>query len=112
VQRDFEVYLDDISEACGKIVDYTAGFSYERFIEDDKTLDAVLRNLTVMGEAAKRLPDDVRNRFPGIDWKRVCGLRDVVVHQYPVLDLEVIWEIAMNSVREVRAALEARDKNA
>ncbi|MEK6375221.1 MAG: DUF86 domain-containing protein [Acidobacteriota bacterium] len=110
MQRDQEVYFDDIFEACVKIEDYTAGFTYETFIADDKTVDAVLRNLTVMGEAAKQLSEDARNRFPGIDWKRVCGLRDVVVHQYPVIDLEVIWEIATNSVRELRAALEARDR--
>jgi len=111
VQRDFEVYLDDISEACQRIEEYIAGFTYETFVRDDRTVDAVLRNLTVMGEAAKRVPDDMRNRFPGIDWKRVCGLRDVVVHQYPILELEVIWEIATNGVREVRAILESRDSN-
>ncbi len=109
MQRDSEVYLDDISEACEKIEEDIAGFTYDTFIGDHKTVDAVLRNLTVMGEAAKRLPDDVRIRFPGIDWKRVCGLRDVVVHQYPVIELEVIWEIATNGVREVRAALQTRD---
>jgi uncharacterized protein with HEPN domain len=112
VQRDYEVYLDDISEACRNVGDYTAGFTYETFIRDGKTVDAVLRNLTVTGEAAKRLPEDVRKRFPGVDWRKVCGLRDVIVHQYSGIDLELVWEAVTTSVPELRSALESRDRGA
>ncbi len=106
MQRDPEVYLDDIAEACVKIERYTAGLTYDAFLADDKTLDAVLRNLEVMGEAAKRLPEDVRNRFQGVDWKKICGLRDVLIHQYPGIDLEVVWAVVSKNVPELLAALQ------
>lgn len=86
-------FLDDIKEASGKIGKYTAGMSYEQFLADEKTQDAVIRNFLVIGEATKNLPADIKNRYPAVEWKQVAGLRDVMAHGYYRIDYEVIWEI-------------------
>jgi uncharacterized protein with HEPN domain len=92
VPRDVEVYFDDICDASRKIEDFTAGLTYETFVRDEKTIDAVLRNFQVIGQAAKHVPDDVRARFPGIDWKKICGLRDVIIHDYFGINLKIVWD--------------------
>ncbi len=80
--RDFRVHLEDILGAIGKIKRYTTGLSKEGFAGDDKTLDAVVRNLEVIGEAVKQLPTDLRSQEPGIDWQKIAGLRDILIHRY------------------------------
>jgi uncharacterized protein with HEPN domain len=96
--RDYRAYLDDILEAAAKIGDYTVGLSLESFSDDSKTVDAVVRNLEVIGEAVKRIPDDVRLKYPAVDWKRIAGLRDILIHDYFGIDLEIIWDILQNKL--------------
>jgi uncharacterized protein with HEPN domain len=86
-------FLEDIKEAAGKIRKYTTGMSYEQFLADQKTQDAVIRNFLVIGEATKNLSADIKDRYPGVEWKQVAGLRDVMAHGYYRIDYEVIWEI-------------------
>ena len=75
--RDFRVYLEDILAAITKIRRYMTGFSKEAFASDDRTVDAVVRNLEVIGEAVKQLPPVLRAREPGVDWQKIAGLRDI-----------------------------------
>ena len=77
--RDFRVYLEDILGAISKIRRYTDGLSKQGFAADEKTLDAVIRNLEVIGEAVKQLPADLRARQPGLDWQKIAGLRDILI---------------------------------
>jgi uncharacterized protein with HEPN domain len=79
--RNSRVYLDDILGAIGKIKRYTEELSKQAFAEDEKTLDAVVRNLEVIGEAVKRLPDELRAREPGVDWAKI-GASATSIHQY------------------------------
>jgi len=88
--------LDDIKEAIGKIDEYATGLSFEQFLADRRTQDAVVRNFEIIGEATKNLPDDLKNRYPVINWKRITGLRDVMAHGYYRVDYEVLWEVIMN----------------
>jgi uncharacterized protein with HEPN domain len=96
--RDYRAYLDDILEAAAKIRNYTAGLSLETFSIDSKTVDAVVRNLEVIGEAVKKIPDEVRLKHPEADWKRIAGLRDILIHDYFGIDLEIIWDILENKL--------------
>ena len=80
--RDFKVYLEDILAAITKVRRYPAGFSKDAFAADDRTLDTVVRNLEVIGEAVKQLPPALRAREPGVDWQKIAGLRDILIHQY------------------------------
>lgn len=105
MQRDPRVFLDDIDEASGKIMRYVVGMDLDSFRADDRTFDAVLRNLEIIGEAAKKLPAEMREAMPEIEWRRVAGLRDVLVHEYFGVDAEIIWDIVINRVPELRSAI-------
>lgn len=96
--RDYKVYLDDILEASARIRNYTSGLTLEGFKNDTKTLDAVVRNLEVIGEAAKKVPDDVRSRHSDVEWKKIAGLRDILIHEYFGIDVNIIWDILKNKL--------------
>ncbi|MDH4085295.1 MAG: DUF86 domain-containing protein, partial [Nitrospira sp.] len=96
--RDSRVYLEDILEATRKITSYTANLSKAAFLEDEKTFDAVVRNLEVIGEAVKKLPEDLRTQHPSLEWKKMAGLRDILIHEYFGLDSEIVWDIVKNKV--------------
>ena len=103
--RDYKVYLQDVVEAAGKVRSYTAGLSFKTFSEDTKTVDAVVRNLEVIGEAIKQVPDDVRSRHTDVEWKKIAGLRDILVHQYFGIDVEIIWDIVQNKLPALEAQI-------
>jgi len=107
--RDSRVYLDDILDATRKITVYTGSLSKAAFLEDEKTLDAVVRNLEVIGEAVKKLPENLRAKHSAVEWKKIAGLRDILIHEYFGLDAEIVWDIVQNKVpaldREVRTML-------
>ena len=91
--KDFRVYLDDIIESAEKIKSHISGMSYEDFLNDAKTIDAVLRNLEIIGEAAKRIPENIRQQRPDIEWYKVMCLRNILIHQYSGVDLEIVRQI-------------------
>lgn len=103
--RDYKVYLQDVVEAAGKVRSYTAGISFKAFSEDTKTVDAVVRNLEVIGEAIKQVPDDVRSKHADVEWKKIAGLRDILVHQYFGIDVEIIWDIVQNKLPALEAQI-------
>jgi uncharacterized protein with HEPN domain len=105
--RDFRVHLEDILAAIGKIKRYTKGLSKQDFVADDKTLDAVVRNLEVIGEAVKQLPADLRSREPGIDWQKIAGLRDILIHQYFGIDPDIVWDIVQNKLPALEVSVSA-----
>lgn len=102
----FEVYLDDIEEAVRRVERYTAGLSYEDFRADELIQDGVCRNLGIIGEAVKRLPPEARERGPEIDWRKVAGLRDILVHEYASVDLGIVWDIVNTKLPGLKAAVE------
>ncbi len=99
MSRDLRLYLYDIRVACEKVLRYTDGMEFEQFLADDRTFDAVLRNLQIIGEAVKNIPDDVRNRNPDIEWRKIAGLRDVLAHTYFQIENEIIWDVIKNKVK-------------
>ncbi len=96
--RDFEVYLADILEAAEKVERYTAGLPSETWTSDDKTLDAVVRNLEVIGEAVKQLPEPFRQAHPEVEWKKIAGLRDILIHAYFGIDEAIVRDIVANKL--------------
>ena len=107
MQRDPRAFLDDIVEACEKVTRYTAAMTSETFRGDDKTIDAVVRNLEVIGEAAKKIPEDLRLQMSNVDWQRIAGLRDVLIHQYFGIDLDIVWDVVRTKVPALRASVVA-----
>lgn len=92
-KRSPSLLLADILESCHKILAYTENQSYTDFINDTKTIDAVIRNFEIIGEAANRLPEDFKEQHSTIDWHRIRGFRNRIVHDYMGIDLDIVWEI-------------------
>lgn len=90
--RDAKTYLDDILHAIQSIEQYTMGMVFEDFSLDSKTCDAVVRNLEVIGEAVKRIPDTIRTRYPDIEWRPAAAMRDFLIHEYPEIDVRAVWD--------------------
>ena len=82
MSRNYRLYLDDMRMAAEKVLRYTEGVDLAHFVDDDKTLDAVVRNLEVIGEAAKHVSAEVQVRYPEVTWRSIAGLRDIVAHEY------------------------------
>ncbi|HNO71055.1 MAG TPA: DUF86 domain-containing protein [Bacteroidia bacterium] len=88
-----KLLLGDILEAASKIKIYTKGFSYTNFIADSKTTDAVIRNFEIIGEAAGRLSEEFKEQYSIVDWFRIKGFRNRIVHDYMGIDYEIVWTI-------------------
>jgi uncharacterized protein with HEPN domain len=95
-KREAKLLLLDISEACDKIFRFTENMSYEEFTSDDKTSDAVIRNLEVIGEAANHLPDSFISSHPEIGWSKAIAVRNRIIHEYFGVDYSILWNIIKN----------------
>jgi len=103
--KEYKVYLNDILECIEKIEKYTKGVSYEKFAKSTLIEDAVIRNLEVIGEAVKKIPADVKREYSGIEWKKISGLRDVLIHEYFGINLEIVWDIIVNKIPELKVSI-------
>ena len=99
--RDYLNYIQDILTAIDKIKRYVHDSDYDEFRADEKLVDAVVRNLEIIGEAAKNVPLEIRNKYPGIEWKKVSGFRDLLAHSYFGVDLEIVWDIVKNKLPDL-----------
>ncbi|MCL2312330.1 MAG: DUF86 domain-containing protein [Firmicutes bacterium] len=98
--------LNDIIESGNLIAEYTTEFEkFEDFISDRKTVDAVIRNFEIIGEAANRLPENFKNKHISIDWQRIRGFRNRVVHEYFGIDYEIVWRITKYFLPEMISEL-------
>ena len=104
--RDFRLYLDDILEAVQQIRAYVADRSEEVFTKDRKTQDAVIRNLEIIGEAAKNLSANLRKSHSAVPWKDLMGMRDKMIHHYFGINYEIVWQIAKEELAGLLPRLE------
>ena len=105
--RDWTFFLEDIQESCSRALRYTQGMTFEQFRADNKTYDAVVRNLEIIGEAAKGLPNDVRAMMPDIEWSKTTGLRNIVAHVYFGINDEILWDVVQNKIPPMKAAVDS-----
>lgn len=105
MSRDWRLYVHDMLVCCERIHRYTADMDRAAFLNDERTYDAVLRNLEILGEAAKRVPDHVRQQVPAIEWRGITGMRDWIVHAYFGLDPDILWDVIERKVPELEDAL-------
>ena len=106
-ERDAEVLLEDILQAMSKIERYCSGMDQASFLADDKTADAVVRNIGIIGEAVKQLPANFKDQHPGVPWNQIAGLRNRIVHDYAGIDLEIIWEVVQSSLPRFREQIDS-----
>ena len=99
--------IEDIIDSGIKILEYTNNLSFDDFIDDDKTVDAVIRNFEIIGEAANRLPQDLKDQYPDIDWNRIRGFRNRIVHDYFGIDYSIVWEIKTSFLPEIISKLKS-----
>ena len=104
--RDPLVFVEDILESMDKIESYVQGMDFSDFAMNDMVIDAVLRNLEIIGEASRNIPDDIRERYSEIPWKEMMGLRNIVIHGYFSVDLDIIWEIITEDIPPTRTKIE------
>ena len=102
--RDYRLYLDDILDAIDLIREYLEGYDKEAFSKDRRTVDAVIRNLEIIGEAAANLPQDVKMLAPGMEWRKIVGLRNILIHQYFGINIPIVWDVASNKLESLRTA--------
>jgi uncharacterized protein with HEPN domain len=99
-------YLLDIEDAIKRILEYTAGMTWDDYLQDDKTQDAVVRNLEVIGEATKNLSEEFRALHPGIPWRDMAGTRDRLMHHYFGINHEIVWQIVVYDLQGLKSQIE------
>ncbi|MCU0370187.1 MAG: DUF86 domain-containing protein [Bacteroidales bacterium] len=101
-ERSAELLLEDMLESCERIIEYTQGLSFEEFKKNYLVVDAVVRNFTIIGEAAGRIPDEYKIKHDQIEWDRIRGFRNRIVHDYFGIDYQIVWIIIENNIPELR----------
>jgi uncharacterized protein with HEPN domain len=104
-ERPVDLLLSDILESIDRIPQYIKGLTFDDFSNDHKTIDAVVRNFEIIGEAANRLPDKFREEHPQVPWHKIVGLRNRIIHDYFGIDLNIIWQIIHSDLPALRQTL-------
>jgi uncharacterized protein with HEPN domain len=97
-KRDLLLYINDIYCSCNKILKYTKGYGLAKFEKDEKTMDAIVRNLEIIGEAAKAMPAEFRKVHKTIPWKEIAGMRNKIAHEYFGIDDKILWTTVQNDI--------------
>jgi len=104
-RKDYSDYLQDILDSINDTDVFVKGISFEDFLKDKKSVNAVIRSIEVIGEAAKKIPHSMRKDFPDIPWKKMAGMRDKLIHEYFGVDLEIIWEVIKKDLPSIEPLL-------
>ena len=106
MSRNYDLYLQDIVAAADRIASYVEGCTRGEFEADQMRIDAVIRNLGIIGEAVKKIPDSIRERYPSVPWHNISGLRNRVVHVYFNVDMDIIWDVVQSKLPPLRTQIQ------
>jgi len=105
VSREWRFFLTDMIAFCGQIERYVEGLGYQEFVDSSINYDATVRKLELLGEAARNILDEVRQLAPDIDWPKIVGIRNILIHGYFAVDDEILWDIIQNHIGPLQASL-------
>ncbi|HUW90429.1 MAG TPA: DUF86 domain-containing protein [Candidatus Nanopelagicaceae bacterium] len=104
--KNFTIYLNEIREAINSIERFVEGMTFEDFKSDDKTSSAVIRKLEIIGEATKKIPENIRKKHSQIPWKEISGMRDKLIHAYSKVDLKLVWMTIKQRIPELKSFIQ------
>jgi len=104
--RNYKIYLKDILKSMESIEKFVENMIFEEFRGDDKTTSAVIRKFEIIGEATKKIPQEIRKKYPKIPWKEMAGMRDRLIHFYFGIDYKLVWETIKKKIPEVKQQIE------
>lgn len=105
MNKNISLYLQHIIESAGLVAEYIKDKNQKDFLADIQLQDSVIRRIEIIGEAAKKIPDDFRKKHPDIPWRNIAGMRDIIVHEYFGLDLKLVWTVAKRDLPRLRKQL-------
>jgi uncharacterized protein with HEPN domain len=106
MKRNYKLFIKDIISAMKSIEEFVEGLSLDEVKEDDKTSSAVIRKFEIIGEATRHVPEDLKEKYPDIPWKRMAGMRDRLIHAYFGVDYRLVWEAIKIDIPKLRPRLE------
>lgn len=101
------LYLEDILESANKIQSYVDALSFDNLIKDRMRVDAIVRNFEIIGEASGKIPKEIRDKYPSVEWKRISDFRNVLAHEYFGIKYKIMWDIIKNKLPELEKQLKA-----
>ncbi len=104
--RSSKLFVDDIKKAISKVELYIKDLTFTEFEKDSKTVDAVIRNLEIVGEAVKNLPSEIRTKYPSVDWSGATTMRDRLIHGYFGVDISIVWETITSDLPKLKKQVE------
>lgn len=111
MSREISLYLEDITNSIKKIQTYTDAISKDQLFTDDRTYDAVVFNLQIIGEASKNIPENIRDRYSQVEWKKIIGLRNIIAHAYFSLEDDILWDILQTKLAPLKTCVEQIQQN-
>ena len=105
-ERGWKLFVMEIMESINKIEEYIEGLNYEQFVRDEKTKDAVVRNLEIIGESANQIPKEIQQKFSNVPWAQIIAMRNRMIHGYFAIDYRIVWDIVKIDIPLLKKELE------
>jgi uncharacterized protein with HEPN domain len=105
-KRFWKLFVEDVLESLTRIGNYTENMDFEDFRADRKTIDAVVRNFEIIGEASRSIPNEIKEKYENVDWKGIIGLRNRIAHEYFGISTTIIWHILKEELPPLKPIME------